>query len=225
MGVYFHRFQLRKAAKDELASVLNDAKRAIIIHYSCESFYDRPDGSSPRITSIAVRNLASGQTSSFSIHQIAERLNVSHDEIEARYNELEKTMLEDFYKYVEARKDYHWVHWNMRNMNYGFAAIAHRCRVLGGQPVEIAESRLCNLSQMLVALFGPDYVAHPRLTGLIEVNSITNTDFLTGADEADAFVKKRVRPASPIDTTQSGRHEQYCSPPCSRNTENTSQEM
>ncbi|NLY02140.1 MAG: hypothetical protein GXY83_39150 [Rhodopirellula sp.] len=191
MGIYSHRCQLRKAAKDELADLLNDATRAIIIHYSCESFYDRPDGASPRITSIAVRNLASGQTSSFSIHQIAERQNVPRDEIETKYNALEKTMLEEFYSYVEARKDYRWVHWCMRNVNYGFAAIAHRCKVLGGTPVDIPESRLYDLARILIDLFGPGYVGHPRLTQLMEVNSISNLDFLTGADEADAFVKKQ----------------------------------
>lgn len=30
-----------------------------VIHYSCESFYDRPEGRSPRITSIATRKLNS----------------------------------------------------------------------------------------------------------------------------------------------------------------------
>lgn len=191
MGVYSHRYRLRQAAKKELAGILNDATRAVIIHYSCESFYDRPDGASPRITSIAVRNLASGQTTSLSIHQNAERLSVPHDAIEARYNELEKTMLEEFYAYVDVRKDYHWVHWCMRNMNYGFAAIAHRCKVLGGTPADIPESRLHDLARILVDLFGPSYVGHPRLTRLIEVNTISNLDFLTGADEADAFVKRQ----------------------------------
>lgn len=46
-----------------------DAENLWIIHYSCESFYDRPEGRSPRITSIALRKLSSAQTTSFSIHQ------------------------------------------------------------------------------------------------------------------------------------------------------------
>jgi len=45
-------------------------RAAWVIHYSCESFYDRPNGASPRITSIAVRKLDSGQTLSFSILSI-----------------------------------------------------------------------------------------------------------------------------------------------------------
>ncbi|HUF19319.1 MAG TPA: hypothetical protein VMP00_01065, partial [Burkholderiales bacterium] len=54
---------------DEL---LEQGDTALVIHYSCESFYDKTDGKTPRITFIAVRNLRSGQTDSFSIHQMAE---------------------------------------------------------------------------------------------------------------------------------------------------------
>ena len=50
-----------------------EASNCWVIHYSCESFYDRPEGQSPRITSIAVRRLDTGQTLSFSIYQVAER--------------------------------------------------------------------------------------------------------------------------------------------------------
>ena len=38
----------------------------LIIHYSCESFYDIKDGHTPRITSIAVYAYATAQTDSFS---------------------------------------------------------------------------------------------------------------------------------------------------------------
>lgn len=37
-----------------------DAANVWVIHYSCESFYDRTDGRSPGITSIAVRKLDAG---------------------------------------------------------------------------------------------------------------------------------------------------------------------
>ena len=64
------RLRLRREAKKQLAKISDNRNNVVVIHYSCESFYDRPDGTSPRITSIAVRNLATGQTESFSIHQI-----------------------------------------------------------------------------------------------------------------------------------------------------------
>ncbi len=37
----------------KLDRIFADAENVWVIHYSCESFYDRPEGRSPRITSIA----------------------------------------------------------------------------------------------------------------------------------------------------------------------------
>ncbi len=86
----------QKKARAKLASVFADASNTWVIHYSCESFYDRPNGASPRITSIAVRRLDSGQTLSFSIHQVAEQRGVAFDQIEAYYDDLERQMLDAF---------------------------------------------------------------------------------------------------------------------------------
>lgn len=185
------RLRLRKQAKQELASILESPKTAVIIHYSCESFYDRIDGSSPRITSIAVRNYATGQTASFSIHQMAEREGAGPDTLETDYDRLEKQMLKEFYEYVDVHKNCKWVHWNMRDVNFGFAAIAHRAKVLKVRPVEIAESNLCDFARLLIDLFSPTYAGHPRLKNLICLNKISDKDFLSGAEEAKAFTEKR----------------------------------
>ena len=69
----------------------------IVIHYSCESFYDITDGRTPRITSIAVYNFESAQTDSFSLHKIAERKHINLSEIEDKYDQLEKQMLTEFF--------------------------------------------------------------------------------------------------------------------------------
>ena len=190
MGEAINRIQRLKKARKQLADIINNPKNVTVIHYSCESFYDRPDGSSPRITSIAVRNLYSGQTTSFSIHQVAEIKAYSKDDIEMNYNSLEKLMLDDFYQYISSHQHYTWVHWNMRDINYGFPAIAHRYRVLGGNPLEINESNMVDLARLLVAIYGTQYISHPRLQKLMEKNKITDKDFLSGADEATAFQKK-----------------------------------
>ena len=182
------RVHRRREAKDQLAQLTSNADKVVIIHYSCESFFDRPDGSSPRITSIAVRNLGTGQTTSFSIHQMAERdKKLQIDELNAHYDDLEKRMLKEFYDYVEKHETHTWLHWNMRDINYGFAALGHRFKVLGGKPYELHESRLCDLARLLVDLFGPGYIGHPRLTKLVEKNSISMLGFLTGEEEAKAF--------------------------------------
>ena len=182
------RFHRRREAKRQLTEINKNRNNVVVIHYSCESFYDRPDGTSPRITSIAVRNLATGQTESFSIHQIAERdKKLTIEDINDHYDELEKKMLKEFYDYMEKHENYQWVHWNMRNINYGFAALEHRYKVLGGDPVKIHESCRHDLSRLLLALYGPDYIEHRRLENFVKLNSISNLNFLSGADEAEAF--------------------------------------
>ncbi len=190
MGIGTERYQRRQIAKQELLGILKNERSVVVIHYSCESFYDRPNGSSPRITSIAVRNLASAQTSSFSIHQVAERAGVAHGDIEQNYDRLEKMMLSEFYGYVATHKESKWLHWNMRDANYGFPALSHRFKVLGGQPDDIHESNLCDLARLLIALYGPGYVGHPRLANLMKANAISDKDFLTGPKEAEAFSNK-----------------------------------
>lgn len=191
MGQAWNKVQKHRQAKSKLADLMSRADQVIIIHYSCESFYNRPDGSSPRITSIAVRNLESSQTTSFSIHQVAERKGYSASDLEQHYDQLEKLMLDEFFDYVRCHGSHLWLHWNMRDINYGFPAIVHRYKVLQGNPGEIDESKLIDLSRLLIAIYGIGYIQHPRLTSLVEKNSITHRDFLDGKAEADAFVNKQ----------------------------------
>lgn len=180
-----------KRAKQQLADVFQTPEHTVVIHYSCESFYDRENPRSPRVTSIAVRNLDSGQTKSFSIHLVAERRGVLNS-IEAHYDDLEREMLEDFFRAVQQRLHCKWLHWNMRDANYGFEALENRLRALGGTPIAtVPEDKRVDLSRILVGIYGVAYISHPRIEKLMEKNSITAKDFLTGKQEADAFESKQ----------------------------------
>jgi hypothetical protein len=162
----------------------------IVLHYSCESFYDIKDGRTPRVTSIAARNFTTGQTASFSIHKSAEQLGVPPADISQRYDELEKRMLDEYFDFIKSRHGYSFIHWNMRDINYGFQAIEHRYKVLGGDPFTVDDSRKFDLARELINQFGPGYAAHGksgRLHSLMELNRITARDVLTGQQEADAF--------------------------------------
>ena len=187
MGQAATRIQRRNEAKALLSRLMQRPDKVIVIHYSCESFYDRSDGSSPRITSVAVRNLESSQAMSFSIQQMAERSRYTPDQLELHYDELETSMLTEFYEFVRSHHDHYWVHWNMRDVNYGFQALSHRYRVLGGNPHIPREDLLVDLSASLKDIFGSSYIDHPRLKSLTELNNIDHRDFLLGADEAKAF--------------------------------------
>lgn len=190
MGRELKRLKRRKNVVARLDELFEQSAITLVIHYSCESFYNKTDGKTPRITSIAVRNLASGQTDSFSIHQIAEEEHVDFDKIAAHYDDLEKKMLDRYFEFIRSRQHYNWVHWNMRDVKYGFAAIEHRYRVLGGTAIQISEDRKFDLSRALINLYGADYIGHPRLESLIALNKITAKDFMTGKQEADAFDNK-----------------------------------
>src|SRR5215217_3461189 len=130
----------RNNARKQLQQLFATPEHLNVVHYSCESFYDNLGGGSRRVTSIAVLNAGSGQTRSFSIHQVAEQLRVPPGHIAEQYDRIENAMLEGFYQYVQNRPDDHWLHWNMRDSNYGFPAIAHRFEVLGGAPAIVPES-------------------------------------------------------------------------------------
>ena len=181
----------RKEACATLEEIYNGKKHYFLIHYSCESFYENPDGHSARITSIAIRNLASGQTQSFSIHQYAERNHIASDQIASSYDELEKKMLKSFYEFVKKNSLSKWIHWNMRDINYGFEAINHRYKVLGGTPHDILDENRIDLARLLISLYSPKYIGHPRIEKLVARNKITTKDFLTGKEEAEAFEQQQ----------------------------------
>lgn len=190
LGRLDSRIKKRKRASSIISSLSEALSTVLVIHYSCESFYDIPEGRTPRITSIAVRYLCTGQTKSFSIHKIAERRRIKIDDIEQHYDDLEREMLEEFFEFVRDHRTYKWIHWNMRDINYGFEAINNRYTVLGGNPERINDDSKIDLARLLVDMYGLAYIGHPRLERLIDKNKMTKKDFLTGAEEAQAFVKK-----------------------------------
>lgn len=179
----------RKKALEKLKMIFDRPDKALIIHYSCESFY-KEDVSSPRITAIAVRNLESAQTHSFTIHKEAEIAHLNPEEIDKNYDELELKMLNKFFEFVASKSDCKWVHWNMRDGNYGFQAIEHRHIILGGHPHTINDEMKIDLARMLIAMYGIGYIEHPRLESIIAKNKITDKNLLKGSEEATAFDHK-----------------------------------
>lgn len=178
----------QKSSRAVVDRLFDDAANVCVTHYSCESFYERTDGRSPRITSIAVRKLASAQTVSFSIHQVAELGGIDLAGITAHYDVLELKMLDAFFAHVGGHRGMKYLHWNMRDINYGFAAIEHRYSVLGGEPVFIIpDENKFDLARLLIDIYGVGYTGHPRLTTLLDKNNIQPRDFLNGASEAKAF--------------------------------------
>jgi hypothetical protein len=185
-----HRLRERKEALLRLGEIRRYAPSTFVIHYSCESFYDIPDGRAPRVTSIAVRNLATAQTNSFSIHKLAEQGHVPFADIPQQYDRLEQQMLAEYFDFLQKHSGYTYIHWNMRDINYGFPAIEHRYKVLGGNPYSIPDKDKFDLARVLVALYSRSYAGHGkagRFLNICDFNKITDKDALNGKEEADAF--------------------------------------
>ncbi len=183
----------QKYAQHQLQSLFQEPSKVSAIHYSCESFHNRPNGKSPRITSIAIANLLTQQAESFSIHKLAERQHIFLSHIESHYDDLELEMLQDFYSYLKQHHQTKYLHWNMRDDNYGFQAIEHRYRVLANNAdpgYRVPESQKFDLALLLKHIYGPTYIEHPRMHKLLDRNNAVPIGFLSGPEEAIAFEKK-----------------------------------
>ena len=159
-----------------------------IIHYSCQSLYDDNEGLSPRITSIAVSHFATDQTVSFSTHAFAEKLGIERDSVRERFDDIERRLLSEFYAFARDRRDKYWIHWNMRNLTYGFEHLEHRYLALGGDDaVAMPVERRINLNDMIKDRYGVDYVSNPKMQTLMELNGGIRRNFLAGLEEVEAF--------------------------------------
>ena len=145
------------------------------------------------MTSIAIRNLSSAQTKSWSIHKSAELCGKLH-EIAENIDELERDMLSGYFSFMEKNSDCTFIHWNMRDDNYGFGALEHRFRVLKGEPYVLQNDKKIDLARILVSLYGRNYASHMspsgrkgRIMTIMEINKIADQDALQGADEAASF--------------------------------------
>jgi hypothetical protein len=97
MSKTLRRIKTHRKAKNIINDFYENDSHCLLIHYSCESFYDIKDGKTPRITSVAVRYLNTAQTKCFSIYKVAELKQIPIDQINGNYDQLEKEMLKDFF--------------------------------------------------------------------------------------------------------------------------------
>ena len=187
------RLTKRRNGFDQLSQITKDKSRSFIIHYSCESFVTN-HGRTPRVTSICIVNLMTSQTNSFSIHLQAQFAKLDFDNLsQMEYDMIELSMLTEFTDFVKKHPTAKWVHWNMRDSNYGFLAINNRLRILNGQPHAIPDELKFDYPRILQLIYTDDYeVNRPkgRLLNLADRNNITTVNAMTGQEEADAFDSK-----------------------------------
>jgi len=100
-------------------------------------------------------------------------------------------MLGEYFEFLRTHSNHTWLHWNMRDINYGFHALEHRYKVLGGSPAALEESKKFDLARCLVDIYDLGYIGHPRLKNLVEKNDIAAREFLSGSEEAEAFENRQ----------------------------------
>ncbi|MBC1983030.1 hypothetical protein [Listeria booriae] len=182
----------RKQALKLLKEIDTSKKDYFIIHYSSESFFELK-GRSPRITSIAIEDLGSGQCELFAIYKTAEKMGENFTTITTdNYSEIERNMLKDYFDFISRNQNKKWIHWQMRDSIYGFKAIEHRYEVLteNNSPFQqIPDSNKINIATLFEMLYGPNYVPDPKMVSLMEKNDLKPRNFLPGKEEAKAFTE------------------------------------
>lgn len=179
----------QRMARDKLNELFAHPSTVLIVHYACQSFYRAEADGSPRVASIAVRNLAGGDTEAFSIHQELELAHIPHAHAPHVLDHLERQMLNRFFRYLAENKNMRFVHWNMRDVKFGFQALEHRYRVLGGDPYVLHDNQKIDLALLLGSIYGSNYCRPPVFETLARRNKLALSGFVAGADEPRLFAK------------------------------------
>lgn len=158
-------------AREALARIKRHRKNCLVIHYACQSLFDDKEGHSPRIAAIVVTDYDNNQTTSFAMHMMAEKLGIAKGDIKDRFDDVEKLLLETFYDFVRNHPGNIWVHWNMKDLVFGFEVLAHRYGVLTGKnaPSIDIDNRI-NLAELLIGRYGQKYADVPHIPKLMEMN-------------------------------------------------------
>lgn len=178
----------REAARAELARALASRQHAFVLHYVGVKF----EAADPRITAIAARNLGTGSTACFEIEQELRKQDIDLlAATPAQLDAAERRMLDAFSAFVRTRRNDFWLHWNMRNSLFGFAALENRHKVLGGRPATIPEQNQVDLADRLGDIYGASYApATDRLRAIAVKNAIPVSYLLDGPEQGRALERR-----------------------------------
>jgi len=194
MGAY----KERKLAVANLKNMTKDPDKVLFIHYSQSRTFDEDDygNISPIITAIVIKSLDSQIDKQFAIHFEADKADIPIDEIQDSYRELELRILKSFNEFVQRYNDCIWIHWDMKNIHFGFEAIKHRFEKIFGDLNnynEIPINNKKNLRNILEGMYGENFVSgSDSLNSLLKCNSgnIDNNMYLNSGVESSEFENK-----------------------------------
>lgn len=160
-----------------------------VVNYCCINIPGNRAKPATRPAAIAAKSLASGHTTSFSIHHEAELAGLSQGEAKNRYGELEEKMLARYFDFLSKHTTASWLQWDTRSSESGFSYIHERFRALNSKSwASMAENKRHELKRMIGAVYGLSHGERPQLHQLIEQNRIEAQGFLDSKAETDAFM-------------------------------------
>lgn len=190
--------QDRKVAVNNLKKLTEDSSKVLFIHYSESSTFDDDDygNISPIITSIVIKSLDGQIDKQFAIHLEADKADIPKDQIQDSYRELELRILKLYNDFVRRHLDCYWIHWDMKNIHFGFEAIKHRYEKIFEDLTdycEIPNNKKKNLRTIIEGMYGENFVSgSDTLKALMLCNSGNVEDgiYLSKDDESSQFEYK-----------------------------------
>ena len=188
----------RRFAASNLRKLTEDPSKVLFVHYSQSNTFDDDDygNISPIITSIVIKSLDNQIDQQFAIHFEADKADIPIDEIQDSYRELELRILKGYNDFVKRHRECNWIHWDMKNIHFGFEAIKHRYEKIFGDLKdynEIPINNKKNLRDIIEGMYGEEFVNGPdTLRSLLKCSSgnIDNNTYLSSNDESIEFEHK-----------------------------------
>lgn len=173
------------------------------IHYARQNCFVDAYEKGPRVIAIVVLNAKTEQMRVFSLKKSADKHNCDFFQSTNDMRDIiEKEMLQAFYDYVAENPRKKWLHWNMKNNNFGFSAIRERFENLNGNPGHFEEEDLINISVLLRKKYGTNFaqdcVWNGQLMGkmydIFTLNEINNLNILNGEQESKEYILENITP-------------------------------
>ena len=162
----------------ELRELFRRGDAMSAVHYVCENLYTAKDHPAA-VSCIAFSPIGRGNATSFSLVDVPAGTSPEDAEI---------TVLSRYFEHVEQHVSTVFVHWNMRNADFGFAALESRYLHLTGQRAyRVPSDRTYDLDELISNEFGSEFAPHPCLIGSAAMNGLRRRHALAGADEAERF--------------------------------------
>ena len=188
----------RKIAVANLKKLTEDPSKVLFVHYSESSTYDDDDygNISPIITSIVIKSLDGQTDKQFAIHLEADKADIPKDQIQDSYRELELRILKLYNDFVRRHLDCFWIHWDMKNIHFGFEAIKHRYEKIFenlDDYCEIPNNKKKNLRTIIEGMYGDNFVSgSDTLKALMLCNSsnVEDSTYLSKDNESTQFESK-----------------------------------